>query len=264
MRLRLNTSGSVINVVRAGPRGRAPVLFIHAVGLDLTWWDAQFATLGREHDLVALDLPGHGLSERLDGPITFAVLASVVGEVVEHLDAGPVHLVGLSVGGMIAQMLALRRPDLVRSLTLVATLCTFADPVRQLLRERAHIARQDGMAKIAPLTLERWFPAAFREARPDVLDRAAKSLLAHDPADHAAMWDMIATLDLETHIHAIGCPTLVVAGGDDGSAPMAAGQKICSLIGGASFQALAGVGHLPPVEAPRTFNHLIKVHFASA
>ena len=83
-----------VNVVRTGPRGRTPVLFVHAVSLDLTWWDHQFAALGIDYDLVALDLPGHGSSPRLNGPYTFDALASVVAEVVATLDARPVHVVG--------------------------------------------------------------------------------------------------------------------------------------------------------------------------
>ena len=256
--------GLTVNVVRTGPRGRPPVLFIHAVGLDLTWWDQQFAAFGEDQDLVAFDLPGHGLSERLNGTLSFEALASGAAEVISSLDAGPAHVVGISVGGMIAQTLALARPDLVQSLTLVATLCTFSDPVRDALRERARVARAQGMDVIAPLTQERWFPSSFREKRPDVLDRAAKSLLRHDPAVHAAMWDMIAALDLEARIPAITCATQVIAGAEDGNAPVAAGQKISGLIRGSSLHVLPGVGHFPPIEAPIAFNDLLRAHLNAA
>lgn len=256
--------GSSVNVVRAGSRGRPPVLFIHAVGLDLTWWDHQFAALGSEFDLVAFDLPGHGSSDRLEGAPTFEALASIAAGLISSLDAGSVHVVGISVGGMIAQTLALARPDLVRSLTLVATLCTFSDPVREALRERARVAREDGMRAIAPPTQERWFPPAFRRARADVLDRAAKSLLRHDPDVHAGMWEMIATLDLEARISAIACPTLVVVGAEDGNAPVIAGQRIKDLIGGALMHVLPGVGHFPPFEAPAAFNALLSAHLNTA
>ena len=255
------SGGLSVNVVRTGPRGRPPVLFIHAVGLDLTWWDHEFGALAHDHDIVAFDLPGHGLSAPLGGAPTFEALASVTAEVIARLDAGSAHVVGISVGGMIAQTLALVRPDLVRSLTLVATLCTFPDAaVREALRERARVARQDGMTTIAPLTQERWFPPAFRQRRPDVLDRVAKSLLGHDPTVHAAMWDMIAELDLEARLPVIACPTLVVAGEEDGNAPLAAGRRLSDLIRGASLQALPGVGHFPPLEAPAIFNDLLRSH----
>lgn len=256
--------GPTINVVRTGPRGRQPILFIHAVGLDLTWWDQQFAALGQDHDLVAFDLPGHGLSDRMHDTLTFEALASVAAAVIASLDAGPVHVVGISVGGMIAQTLALSHPDLVRSLVLVATLCTFPDSVRAALRERARVARKEGMAMIAPLTQERWFPPAFRKQRPDVMDRAAKSLLRHDPTVHAAMWEMIALLELEARIPIITCPTLVVAGAEDANAPVAAGQKISNLIHGASLHVLPGIGHFPPFEAAAVFNDLLRAHLHAA
>lgn len=253
-------SGRHVNVVRTGPRGRPPILFIHAVSLDLTWWDHQFAALGADHDLVAFDLPGHGSSPRLDGPYTFDALASVAARVIASLDAGPAHVVGISVGGMVAQTLALACPDLVRSLTLVATLCTLTDPVRDAMRERARVSRADGMAALVAPTLERWFPPAFRERRPDVLDRAAKSVLRHDPAVYAEMWEMIAGLDLAARLPAIACPTLVVAGAEDGNAPVAAGQRIADLIPAASLHALPGVGHFPPLEAPLAFNEVLRAH----
>jgi 3-oxoadipate enol-lactonase len=253
-------SGKLVNVVRTGPRGRPPVIFIHAVSLDLTWWDHQFASFGIDHDVVAFDLPGHGASPRLDGTYTFEALASVAAAVIASLDAGPVHVVGISVGGMVAQTLALARPDLVRSLTLVATLCTLPASVRDAMRERSRVARTEGMGPLVSPTLERWFPPAFRTARPDVLDRAAKSLLRHDSTVYAEMWEMIASLDLEARIPAIACPTLVVAGAEDSNAPVAAGRKIADLIPGAMLHVLPEVGHFPPFEAPKPFNELLRTH----
>ena len=250
--------GPDINVVRTGPRGGAPIVFLHALGLDLTWWDHQVAAFGRDHDVVAFDLPGHGLSGRLDAPPTFDVMASAVAEMLAHVGAGPAHLVGLSVGGMIAQTLALAHPGLVRSLSLVATTCTFPEAGRQAVRERARVARAGGMAAIAPLSLERRFPLAFRTYRPDVLDRAAKIMLGQDPEFHASLWDMVAALDVERRLSALTCPTMVVAGGGDMSASAAAGQLIANQIAGATLHVVAGSGHLPPVEAPGEFNALLR------
>ncbi len=250
--------GPSINLVRAGPRGGPPVVLLHPVGLDLTWWDPQFAAFGGEHDVAAFDMPGHGLSSRPDAPPTFDAMAASLAGVLAHLDAGPAYLVGLSVGGMIAQTLALARPELVRSLCLVGTLCTFPDAVRDALRERARVAREERMSRIATLSQERWFPPAFRARRPDVLDRAAKSLLRQDPMFHAAMWEMIAALDLEARLPALTCPTLVVAGTEDINAPVAAGRRIAELIPGAALREVPGAGHFPPLEAPEVFNGLLR------
>ncbi|WP_158814019.1 alpha/beta fold hydrolase [Methylocapsa sp. S129] len=249
---------SEINLVRTGPRGGAPIVFLHPVGLDLTWWSAQVEDFACDHDVVAFDMPNHGLSGKLDAPPSFELMARGLEGVLAHIDAGPVHLVGMSVGGMIAQVFALRRPNLVRSLSLVATLCTFPEPVREALRERARVARAEGMAKIAQLSNERWFTPAFRERRPDMLDRATKNLLHQDPDFHASMWEMIAGLDLEAQLPAIACPTLVVAGAEDINAPIAAAATIASLIRGALLHEMAGLGHFPPFEAPAPFNVLLR------
>lgn len=253
-----------VNVQRTGPRGRAPLVFLHPVGLDLTWWGDQFEAFGQDRDVLAWDMPGHGLSQSIPVDPTFEILADVLEEVLADADAGPAHLVGVSVGGMIAQIFALRRPDLVRSLTLVATLCDFEAPVRRALRERARVARAEGMGRIAALSNERWFPADFRQRRPDMLDRTTAALLRQRPDFHAAMWEMISGLDLAESIPAITCPTLIVVGAEDANAPVSMGEKMAGLIPHSTLEVLPGVGHFPPFETPALFNALLDAFLTAA
>lgn len=243
-----------MNIVRAGPRGGAPVVLLHPLGFDLTWWGAQFDLLSRNHDVVALDLPGHGFSAYPDGPPNFEKMAEAVAAVVDHLDAGPVQLVGISVGGAIAQVLALQRPELVGSLLLVATFCTFPEAARESIRERGRVTRAHGMEHIAVLSNERWFPAEFRERRPDMFDRVRHTLVRQKPAYHADLWDMVAGFDLVDRLPRVACRTLVVVGGADPSTPLAFGQKIADLIPGATLELMPGLGHFPPFQAPERFN----------
>ena len=185
-------------------------------------------------------------------------MARAAEAVLEELGGRPADVVGVSVGGMIAQALVLRRPDLVRSLGLVATLCTFPVEVRQALRERARVAREEGMTRIAELSNERWFTAEYRERRPDMMARTRRSLLRQPGQFHAAMWEMIADLEFEASIHSITCPTLVVTGTADGNAPPAAAEQIARAIPGASLHLLPDLGHFPPFEAPDAFNPLLR------
>jgi 3-oxoadipate enol-lactonase len=262
-------SGKSVNVVRTGPRGGTPIVFVHALGLDLSVWEQQIETFGRDRDVIAMDLPGHGLSASLQASPTFDLLAEVVRDVLVASEASPVDLVGISVGGMIAQTLAAAAPERGRSLTLVATSCTFPEAVRQMLRERGRVAREEGMAVMAPLHLARWFPADFRAAHPDVLHRFAARLLRQDNGFHAAMWDMVATLDIKAALSSVTCPVMIVAGGDDASAPPAAAQLIAESLSAASASVTPAPqppivhivphsGHFPPLEYPEHFNGLLQ------
>ena len=251
-----------LNVARTEGHGGAPLLLLHPVALDLTWYGPQFEAFGGERDVVAFDMPGHGLSDDLSSPPSFDVMARAVEAVLEALGGVPADIVGVSVGGMIAQCFALRRPDLVRSLGLVATLCTFPAEIRQALRERARAAREEGMARVAELSNARWFTPAFRARRPDMLERTRRSLLQQPGEFHAGMWEMIASLDMETEIRTIACPTLVVTGTDDVNAPPAAAEQIARAIPDASLRLMPDLGHFPPFEAPDAFNAILRAFLA--
>jgi 3-oxoadipate enol-lactonase len=246
-----------INVAATAERDGPPLLLLHPVGLDLTWWGPQFEAFGHERQMIAFDMPGHGQSDGLSSPPTFELMAQIAANVLEKLGGRPTDVVGVSVGGMIAQTLALLHPGLVRSLTLVATLSTFSNEVRQALRERARVAREQGMAQIADLSNERWFTPAFRTLRPDMMARTRRSLLLQPGEFHAAMWDMIAALELEAQIPAISCPTLVVTGTADVNAPPAAAKTIADAIPGATLRLMAEIGHFPPFEVPDAFNAIL-------
>ena len=246
-----------INVARTGPEGGLPVVFLHAVGLDLTWWGAQFDAFGHERQVAAFDLPGHGLSDDLGRAPTFDDMTRALETVIDALGGRPAHVVGLSVGGMIAQTFALRRPDLVRSLCLIATWCTFPEEVRTTLRERARVARDEGMGRIAELSNQRWFTAEFRARRPDILTRTTRSLLQQPCEFHAGMWEMIASLDLAARLPAISCPTLVITGERDINAPVLAAERIVGAIAGSRLVTIPGLGHFPPLEAADEFNSIL-------
>ncbi len=130
-----------VNVVRCGPRDQVPVVLIHAVGLDLTYWDRQIATLSKSHDVVVFYLPGHGRSPGAPADWTLDKAETMLAGVIRATGAQRPHLLGLSVGGMIAQAAALAHPALVGSLTLMDTAASFAEAGRAGLRKRAKATR---------------------------------------------------------------------------------------------------------------------------
>ena len=118
---------------------------------------------------------------------------------------------------------------------------------------------------MVPLHLERWFPADFRAKRPDVLDRFGKLLLRQDKEFHAALWDMVATLDFERRLSELTCPVMVVAGEKDTSASPEAGQRIVNRIAGSTLHVVPRSGHFPSLECSEAFNALLRsfIHRAS-
>ena len=249
-------SASDINRVRTGPRGGVPIIFVHAVGIDLTYWGEYIESFRAEYDVTAFDLPGHGRSPGSAADWTLQNAAALLAGIVRSTSDGPAHIVGLSVGGMIAQAFAIGHPDLAASLTLIDTAATFADEGRAVMRARADLARRDGMAAVIPTTLERWFTERTRRERPDIIDRVKKSYLGDDATIHAAIWNMIAELDLVDQLGFIRCPALILVGQFDPSSPPSAAQLLADHIADARMYVIEDASHMAPLEKP----DVVKVH----
>ncbi|WP_216897811.1 alpha/beta fold hydrolase [Nocardia alni] len=240
-----------INAIRTGPRGAAPVVLLHSAGLDLTYWDAQIEVLCRDHDVIALDLPGHGRSHGKAQDISIENMSEVMSAAIARLHTeGPVHLVGLSVGGLVAQAIALQHPRLLCSLVLIDTAASFSAAGRGAMRERAEAARRGGMDAVLPGLFAHWFMPETLVRRPHLVDRATKTLLHDDPDVHAALWEMIAAFDVADRLGAITVPTLVLVGEHDSSSPVSCAQHLCGMISHSRLRIVPGAAHLSPLESP--------------
>ncbi len=247
-----------LNWIRTGPRGSSTVILIHPVGLDLTYWGDQIEALRARYDVIAFDLPGHGRSPGRPEDVTFARFASAIAALIEQQVAAPVHVVGISVGGMIAQTLALSHPALVRSLTLIATAATFSKEARTVIGQRAQTIQTGGMPAIVAPFLERWFTPEALAQRPDLIDRITKTLLRDDPAIQAAMWTMVAGLDVLERLDEIKCPTLVLVGDRDPSTPPVFSATLAERIAGSQMIVLPNASHMLFLEQPDLTNsHLL-------
>lgn len=252
------TPTRTLNLVRTGPRGTTPVVLVHPVGLDLTCWSAQIEVLCDTHDTIAIDLPGHGDSPGNPEDWTLPQAAEVLAQVIRWSGAASAHVVGFSVGGMIAQALLAAEPRLARSLTLIDTAATFPEAGRTAARDRAKAAREGGMSAVVEPTLARWFTDRTRTRRPDLLDRATKILSADDPLVFAAMWDMLADLDQVGQLKHIACPTLILVGEHDPSSPVAAAELMHEHIANSQLHVIADASHMAPLEQPAAVNaHLV-------
>lgn len=244
----------VLNWVRTGPRGGTTIVLIHPLGFDLTYWGEQIEALQPHYDVLAFDLPGHGRSTGGPEQCDFATISRLLAGLIEQQGDRPVHIVGISVGGMIAQSFALAYPQWVRSLCLIATASTFPESVRAAMLARADAVEQGGMAAVLQTSLERWFTEHTRTRRPDLIERVSRTLLADDPAVHAAMWRMVATLDVRDRLAEINCPTLVLVGDQDPSTPPSMAAVLAENIPGARSVVLANTSHIVTLESPGEVN----------
>jgi 3-oxoadipate enol-lactonase len=171
--------------------------------------------------------------------------------------------VGISFGSMVAQTLALEHPALVRSLSLIGAAGTFAAAERAALRARADFVRAEGLAAVAPLSLARWFTPTFSQRRPDVLDRVTKILYQQQAPYHAALWDMIATLDTLPHLQALALPALVIVGAEDTSTPLAAAQALAEALQTTNLHIVPHSAHFTNLDAPEAVGELLLRFFNS-
>ena len=204
--------------------------------------------------IIRYDKRGHGLSAFPGGPFSIDDLASDLAGLLDHLGVRDAVIVGLSVGGMIAQALAAARPDLVRGLVLCDTAHKIGPP--DIWETRIQAISQGGIAAISEAVLERWFSADFRASRPDDL-ALWRAMLTRTPVEgYLATCMAIRDADLTEATAGLQLPVTCVVGSEDGATPPALVKSTAELIG-ADFVEIEGAGHLPCVETPKTLAEII-------
>lgn len=242
-----------LNYAEDGDPGGAPVVFAHALGTDLRLWDAVVPLLPAGLRIIRLDMRGHGRSDVPPPPYTMGGLVRDAERMLDALSIRDAVFVGLSIGGMIAQGLAVKRLDQVRALVLSNTAAKIATPA--IWADRIAAVRTGGLAAVSGPTLDRWFPRPFRDG-----DLAAerRRRLESTPVDGwIGAAAAIAGADFYATTATLTLPTLVIAGSEDGSTPPDLVHETADLIRGSRFALLRRTGHLPPVDRPDAFAALL-------
>lgn len=231
-----------------------PILALHAIGLDGRLFDdVDFGGA----PVCSPDLPGHG---RRRPPRRGLTLDDMVDEIVGW-NRTPVHVVGVSLGCAVAMLLTVRHPQLVRSAVFVAS---GRSAPRQILLDRADALEAHGASAAVASTLQRWFPAAWAAANPDVVDEIGSRLNTVDVGSTAATWRALAEHDVSAaQLAAISVPVTCVAGRDDAATPVDAVRDVASCIPLARFVELA-TGHMAPVEDAAAFSRMMADHLEYA
>jgi len=241
-------------------RGETTLVFLHGVGGGHAAWEDQlpyFASRG--YRALAWDQPGYGASPLVE-PYDLEQVSAALERLLDHLDAGPVVLVGHSMGGFIAQEAYARFPQKIRALALCFTSAAFGgtggDFQRQFVAARlAPLDQGDTMADISA----RLMPT-MRGSRsgPDGLARAERIMAGVRPDTYRNAVALLTTFDRRALLQQISVPTLILAGGEDRTAPASVMERMAQKIPGSEFVVLEGCGHLGPMDQPAEFNRALE------
>ena len=247
--------GTRIHVREEGRADGPAVLFSHAIGGDLSMWDAQAGPFGERFRVVRYDTRGHGGSG-LGGPEhSIEMLGKDALAVMDALGIARAHFVGLSQGAMTGMWLAARHADRIDRLVLANT--TAHIPARDLLNGWIATARSEGLDSIAPPVMDSWLCAAFKAARPERARALAEAFRTMSPEGFAASVAVLRDSDRRGDLKDIRAPTLVIAGIEDGPRGAEAAQALADGIAGARRADLSDAAHLSPIENPQAFNRAV-------
>ena len=227
------------------PNG-APVVFANSLGTDLRLWDKVLPLMPAGLRTVRYDMRGHGLSSCPPAPYSMVALISDAERLLDHLNVRDCVFVGLSVGGMIAQGLAAKRPDQLRAMVLSNTGAKIG--TAELWADRIEDVRKGGIQALADPVMERWFSREFRQT--DEL-AAWRNMLIRQPAEgYIGFSAAISDADFHATIARLTLPTLGIAGSEDGATPPDLVRETVALVSGSRLHLIRGAGHLPCVEKP--------------
>ena len=255
-------NGRVVHFVDEGPREAPALAFINSLGCDFRIWDEVSGILGRDFRIIRYDKRGHGLSESGPDLNDIADYARDLRGLLDTLAVGRATIVGLSIGGLIAQELYRQHPGLVAALVLCDTGAKIGTD--ESWDARIADVKRGGIVSIADTVLERWFTAGFRARRVDELAGLRAMLTRTAEQGYIAACGALKRADLRPYAGAIAVPTLCLVGDEDGSTPPALVRELAGLIRDSRFEAIEGAGHLPNIEQPDVLAGLIAEHARGA
>ncbi|ANE04617.1 3-oxoadipate enol-lactonase [Corynebacterium crudilactis] len=236
------------------------LVFIGSLGSTTDMWLPQLDALHKDFRVIAVDHRGHGLTELIEGTPTVADLAQDVLDTLDELDVDKFGVIGLSLGGAVAQYLT-ATSNRVTKAAFMCTAAKFGEPQGWI--DRAAATRENGTASLSEAVIQRWFSPSWLENNPASREHF-EAMVAGTPSEgYALCCEALATWDFTDRLGEITVPVLTIAGADDPSTPPAILQIIADGVSGESrAEVLSPAAHVPTVERPAEVNELLAQHFA--
>src|SRR2546429_685744 len=252
--MKITANGISMNYTLDGPAGAPVVTLSHSLATTLEMWQPKLKALTARWRVLSYDTRGHGGTDAPKAAYTLDQLADDAQALLRALGIPRTHWVGLSMGGMIGQTLALKAPELFASLVLSDTTSRVPPEAKPQWEERIRTADTQGMEPLVEPTLGRWFTPPFRERQPEVVERVRAMIRGTKPAGYIGCCRAIAGLDLTDRVGAIKLPTLVIVGEEDPGTPVAAARVLHERIKGSELVVLKSASHLSNLEQPDLFS----------
>lgn len=231
--------------------GTALVL-LHGLGNDLTIWDADAEAFARHHRVIRPDLRGFGQSDKPPGPYSPEMLAGDVERLLALEGIDSAHVAGISMGGVIAQRLALDFPARVRSLTLISTSSEVGERAVTSWRRLADLIEQRGFDERSA-DASRAFSPGFAAMYPEVVADLGRRNAANDPAAYAAAARAVGDYRWTEQLGRVDAPVLILQGLEDRLTPPGGSVKMQRALPRARLLMIPGAGHNLPFEQPELF-----------
>lgn len=238
--------------------GEGPWLTLaHPLAADLRIWALQMPLLLRHFRVLRFDARGHGETSATPAPYTLEQLADDALGLFDHLCITRTHWIGLSMGGMVAQAIALRRPGLLDRIVLADSTSRRPANAAAIWAERIALARAHGMSAIVAPTLERWFTPAYREVNPDVMEWVAEQISATSLEGYCGCCAAISQIDMLDRLKEIDSPALIMAGDRDHSTPPEMSEQMSRNWRGSTYCTIPDAAHIGNVEQADFFNRQV-------
>lgn len=253
---KVRVNGAAIAYRFDGPEGGRVVLMSNSLMSDRTMWDVTVPALADRYRVLRYDTRGHGRSETTPGPYSIALLADDALALIDALEIRQAHVVGLSMGGMIAQQLGARFPERVLSLGLCDTASEM--PPRSLWEERFAIASSRGTAGLVDSTIQRWFTAPFIARDPAAIERVRRMILSTGTEGYIACASAVRDMAQTTMLLRVKAPTLVLVGRQDPACTVEQATVLHRMIDRSELVVLEEAAHLSNIEQPQAFNAALR------
>jgi 3-oxoadipate enol-lactonase len=238
--------------------GQGPWLTLsNSLAANLEMWDAQLALLNRHFTVLRYDTRGHGQTQGTEGPYTLEQLADDIHGLLTHLGVARTHWIGLSLGGMIGQVLAIRHPHILDHVVIADSTGKAAPNAATMWGDRAALARTQGMATLVQPTLSRWFTDSYREKTPTVMARIGHMIETTSVAGYAGCCAAISVINNHEGLQQLQIPALILVGDQDQATPPAASEQIHQHWPNSSYVVLKDAAHLSNVEQAKAFNDAV-------